>query len=178
MSTLFLSRDSPTNSKLTDLDGSTVYVVKTKHKWKDEVTGISRADGEELVSVTWKPFSDEMFTMNCKTAPLADLLQRDNKLGSSNRFFNNAAGQRFQWKILNGHLYCVDETTGLSVAAYYRSGGGIFSKGKSAYIDISEQVTDEQDLFVVTCLMMENINRYRKAIMYSGGGWYLAIKSP
>ncbi|KAJ1310749.1 hypothetical protein OPQ81_009271 [Rhizoctonia solani] len=83
----------------------------TEHEWNGDFTVISCADAEEIVSVAWKAFGDAAFTMHGRNAPLIDLLEMDNKLGSGNRFFNNASGQRLQWKILTEHLYVGIQTS-------------------------------------------------------------------
>lgn len=177
MTTLFLSRDSPTNTNVAHTDGSIAYIVKTDFKWKDKVTIVTRPNGEEVARVEWKSFSEEVLTMDGMARPLSDLMPQSKEFTSSDRFFKNGAGEEFQWKI-DGKLYCVAVATGLSVAAFYRSKWGILRDKRKAYIDIGEQVSGDQDLIVVTCLIMESIRRYRETILYTGGGWYLTIKPP
>ncbi|KAF8594163.1 hypothetical protein BDV93DRAFT_529478 [Ceratobasidium sp. AG-I] len=177
MTTLVLSRDSPSNTSLTLKNGSLAYVVQTDFKWKDKVTIITRSTGEELARIEWKVFSEEVLTMDGNTIQLSELLRQSKEFTSSDRFFKNSAGEEYRWK-LDRKLYCVNVKTEAPVATFYRSSWGIIGSKEPAYIDIAEEVLGDQDLIVVTCLIMENIKRYRETILYTGGGWYLTVKPP
>ncbi|KAG8708881.1 hypothetical protein FRC08_018665 [Ceratobasidium sp. 394] len=115
--------------------------------------------------------------MSGESLLLSQLMPHTGKFMSSDRRFKTSAGRELQWNI-NGKLYCTDVESGMCVATFYRSKWGIIGHKELAYIDVKEEVLDDQDLIVATCLIMENLRWYREAILYNGGGWFFAFKPP
>ncbi|QRW05764.1 hypothetical protein RhiLY_04763 [Ceratobasidium sp. AG-Ba] len=98
--------------------------------------------------------------MGGQVVELSDFMPKNKSLLSSNRLLRNSSGEEFEWK-LERKIHCVNVATDANVATFYRATHGIFHKKHPAYIDISEQVIHEQDLFVLACLIMEIHWRYQ-----------------
>ncbi|KAG8764083.1 hypothetical protein FRC12_008281 [Ceratobasidium sp. 428] len=177
MTTLVLSRDSAINSTLSYQGGRIAYTIETKLEWRAPVTVITAANGEELARLNRRIIHDDTVDISGRNMKLSEFMPQSKAFGSSNRFLKNKAGEEFEWKI-NRQLYCVATATDICVATFYRSCWGIIGDKRPAYIDISEQVVDDQDLIIVTWMIMENIRRWREAMLYGGGGWYLAVDPP
>ncbi|QRV91672.1 hypothetical protein RhiJN_19690 [Ceratobasidium sp. AG-Ba] len=179
MSTLILSRSSPTNTKISYSDGTLAYTVDTVTKLKGRITTISRADGHELAKIDWKSlsFDEEVVSMDGEMMLMSELMPHTGQFASSDRKFKTSSGRELQWNI-DGKLYCTDVETGACVATFHRSNWGVIGDKAPAYIDITESIVGDQDLIVVTCMIMENNRRYRETIKYQGGAWYFMIRPP
>ncbi|QRW05742.1 hypothetical protein RhiLY_04741 [Ceratobasidium sp. AG-Ba] len=149
MSTLILSRSSPTNTKISYSDGTLAYTVDTVTKLKGRITTISRADGHELAKIDWKSlsFDEEVVSMDGEMMLMSELMPHTGQFASSDRKFKTSSGRELQWNI-DGKLYCTDVETGVCVATFHRSNWGIIGDKAPAYIDITESILGDQDLIV------------------------------
>ncbi|KAG8762221.1 hypothetical protein FRC12_009140 [Ceratobasidium sp. 428] len=169
MTTLILSKDCATNSTLLYQDGTVAYIIKSDFAWKNRSTVITDASGTELARINWNMVHEDTVTMKGKTMKLSEMMPRNKSLMGRNRFFKTESGEEFEWRV-DRRLYCVPVGSEICVATFYESSTGILEGKGPAYIDITDQGIAEQDLIVVTCIIMENVTRSRESVVY-GGRW-------
>ncbi|KAG8699241.1 hypothetical protein FRC09_006738 [Ceratobasidium sp. 395] len=164
-----LSKDCATNSTLSYQDGTVAYTIQSDFAWRNRSTVIADANGKELARINWKMVYEDTVTTNGKTMKLSEMMPRDKSLMGRNRFFKNESGEQFEWRV-DRRLYCVPVGSEICVATFYESSTGILEDKSPAYIDITDQGIAEQDLIVVTCIIMENVSQSRESVVY-GGRW-------
>ncbi|KDN38440.1 hypothetical protein RSAG8_09534, partial [Rhizoctonia solani AG-8 WAC10335] len=153
MTTYTLSRTSPRNTVLTDLDGNIAYKISTPFALKNITTTVTRADESDIVAVIhWNVMDKNEITMNGTTQRINDVFPKTKKLGRS-RVYTTQYGEKFKWKNTI-KLYCVSELTGLNIATYYRTFFGGLREKKST-LDIAPSALHLSDILVVTWAIME-----------------------
>ncbi|KAB5591481.1 hypothetical protein CTheo_5085 [Ceratobasidium theobromae] len=148
-----MTTTSPRNTVLTEPDGTAVYKVSTPRKLGNRITTITRGDDSEVVAVIhWNLITKNTITMDGKTQTFDEVFPKPKKLSRS-RVYTTAGGEKFRWKNTI-KLYCISESTGLSLATYYRVALGGIRSTKST-LDISPDAIHLKDILVVTWSIME-----------------------
>ncbi|CAE6440026.1 unnamed protein product [Rhizoctonia solani] len=160
MSTLTLSRSSPTNTTLTDSYGTVFYEVSTPLSLCDEITTIKR-NGQVLAIIKWRVFEGSQLTMGGMTAPLSDVFPKSGILSNS-RVFTTASGERLKWKC-DSKRECVSADSGLPLATFKSRLFGSIG-GKKSTLEISPNATHLLDILVVTWVIIEKKREDRKVI--------------
>ncbi|CAE6430850.1 unnamed protein product [Rhizoctonia solani] len=147
MTTYTLSRTSPRNTVLTDLDGNIAYKISTPFTLKNITTTVTRADESDIVAVIhWNVMDKNEITMNGTTRRINDVFPKTKKLGRS-RVYTTQYGEKFKWKNTI-KLYASKHAT------YYRTFFGGLREKKST-LDIAPSALHLSDILVVTWAIME-----------------------
>ncbi|CAE6472599.1 unnamed protein product [Rhizoctonia solani] len=171
MTTLALSRSSPTNNTLTDHNGTVTYDVSTPFSFRNSTTTIKRND-QVLAIIKWGVFGGSELTMGGMSAPLNDVFPRAGKLSSS-RIFTTADGERLKWKY-KSKLKCVSPDSGHSLATYdYKLFAGI--RNKKSTLNISPDATHLTDILVVTWVIAEKKAQDERSAASSSGSGAAAV---
>ncbi|KAG8708876.1 hypothetical protein FRC08_018660 [Ceratobasidium sp. 394] len=166
MTTYTLSKTSPTNTVLTDPEGTVVYEIKTPFKVGETETTITR-QGRTVAVIQWKVLARSTLAMGGETKFIKEVFPKP-KAFSSSRIYTTADGQQLKWKS-SRKLYCVVPDTGLNIATYYRNGFYLFSSEKST-LDIAPAGLPLADILVVTWVIAEKKARDRRRSRRAPGG--------
>ncbi|CAE6439422.1 unnamed protein product [Rhizoctonia solani] len=153
MATYTLTKNDPSNTVLTDLDGNIAYKISTPSKVSNETTTITRADDLDVVAVIhWKTIEKNEITMNGITRKINDVFPHSSKWRTS-RLITTGDGEVFKWKYTS-KLYCMSQSTGLNVATYYHI---LFADRRSnkSTIYIIPNAVQHSDILVVSWMVME-----------------------
>ncbi|EUC65582.1 ATP11, putative [Rhizoctonia solani AG-3 Rhs1AP] len=173
MTTLALSRSSPTNNTLTDDYGTVTYDVSTPFSLRSSTTTIKR-NGQVLAMIKWGVFGGSELTMGGVSASLNDVFPRTGKL-SSFRVFTTADGERLKWKY-KSTLQCVSADSGLPLATYnHKLFAGI--RNKKSTLDISPNAAHLTDILVVTWVIAEKKAQDERSAASSAGSSAAAASS-
>ncbi|KAH7330713.1 hypothetical protein B0J17DRAFT_162307 [Rhizoctonia solani] len=165
MTTLTLSKRSPTNNTLTHSDG-TVYEVSTPFRFGSRTT-TCRKNGQVLATIKWPTSGKNEVTMGGMTAPLSDVFPGDGNLSTS-RLFTTASGEKLKW-IDKSKLQCVPVDSDIPFATYdYKHFASI--RGKKSTLDISPNASHLTDVLVVTWVIAEKKAQEARRTAASSGG--------
>ncbi|QRV76866.1 hypothetical protein RhiJN_19711 [Ceratobasidium sp. AG-Ba] len=153
MTAFVLSKDCPTDATLSYEDGRPAYIVESNGKLIGKTTVISRADGEELAKLRWRALHEHEVEIGGNEMKLSGLMPKKSTF-SSDRLFKNSSGEEFRWKMRSSKVQCTSVASDSDIATYHSSCMGIIGKKHPAYIDIADQGLKDQDLIVITCLIM------------------------
>ncbi|CAE7215256.1 unnamed protein product [Rhizoctonia solani] len=165
MTTYILSRTSPTNTTLTNLEGVVTYEISTPDILGPSQTTIKRGD-TVVATIQWNLVKGSNISINGKTSPIDEVFPRSGTLSMS-RVWTTANGEQLKWKD-GAKLYCVSVETGLNLATYDRTYFSLFRDKKST-LDISASAAHLKDDLVVTWVIAEKKARNRRRSQSVGG---------
>ncbi|KAJ3478684.1 hypothetical protein NLI96_g9588 [Meripilus lineatus] len=183
---LFLSRNVPFNTVLSDDEGHARYAISSLGKYIPGATTISRVssetedeegDNESLsgkglldkptfrddggfATLHWKILNSTTLDYNCQVYEISSFLPRTNFLNNK-RTFQGPDGVTYTWSI-GGPTSClhVQDENGVKRRVVRMQQRNIFT-GKKPHLDIDPSVLHILDLIIITWVYMETKRRER-----------------